>query len=124
MPIRFAPKAKMRSQACETDPGCGRRRVVRSHSGINALSRQGRLLKGLAAISAPNRRLGRQPDRRGSFFTGVTQQRRPVFAGADAAEILRMAFRKVRTTHPFHVDALWWFARPPALHLDAAAGRL
>lgn len=40
------------------------------------------------------------------FFTVVTEQRRPLFASADAVESLRMAFRAVRSTRPFEVDAM------------------
>ena len=40
------------------------------------------------------------------FFTVVTEQRRPLFASADAVEGLRMAFRAVRSTRPFEVDAM------------------
>ena len=39
------------------------------------------------------------------FFTVVTEQRRPLVASADAVEGLRMAFRRVRSTRPFEVDA-------------------
>lgn len=40
------------------------------------------------------------------FFTVVTEQRRPVLASAEAVEVLRMAFRAVRSTRPFEVDAM------------------
>ncbi|MFH0340914.1 MAG: transposase [Chromatiales bacterium] len=39
------------------------------------------------------------------FFTVVTEQRRTLFASADAVEGLRKAFR-VRSTRPFEVDAM------------------
>ncbi len=40
------------------------------------------------------------------FFTLVTEQRRPLFASAEAVDILRMAFRVVRSAHPFELDAM------------------
>ncbi len=40
------------------------------------------------------------------FFTVVTEKRRPLFAGTDAVDVLRMAFRAVRSTRPFEVDAM------------------
>ncbi|MGH2760970.1 MAG: REP-associated tyrosine transposase, partial [Actinomycetota bacterium] len=40
------------------------------------------------------------------FFTVVTEQRRPLFASEDAVEVLRMAFRAVRSNRPFEVDAM------------------
>ena len=40
------------------------------------------------------------------FFTVVTENRRPLFAGAAAVEGLRMAFRSVRSARPFDVDAM------------------
>ncbi len=40
------------------------------------------------------------------FFTLVTAQRRPLLASADAIEVLRAAFRAVRSTRPFEVDAI------------------
>ena len=40
------------------------------------------------------------------FFTLVTERRRPILATAAAVEILRAAFRAVRKTRPFEVDAI------------------
>jgi putative transposase len=40
------------------------------------------------------------------FFTVVTATRRPLLASAEAAEVLRMAFRVVRAKRPFEVDAM------------------
>ena len=40
------------------------------------------------------------------FFTAVTELRRPLFASADAVGVLRTAFRAVRATRPFEVDAI------------------
>jgi putative transposase len=40
------------------------------------------------------------------FFTVVTEKRRPLFASADAVEVLRMAFRMIRSTRPFEIDAI------------------
>jgi len=40
------------------------------------------------------------------FFTVATEKRRPVFASAESVEVLRMAFRVVRSTRPFEVDAM------------------
>jgi putative transposase len=40
------------------------------------------------------------------FFTVVTEGRRPLFASADAVEVLRNAFRAVRLLRPFNVDAM------------------
>ena len=40
------------------------------------------------------------------FFTLVTEQRRPLLASAEAVDILRMAFRVVRSAHPFELDAM------------------
>ncbi|MBI3773509.1 MAG: transposase [Gammaproteobacteria bacterium] len=40
------------------------------------------------------------------FFTVVTEQRRPLLVSPEAVNILRMAFRVVRSTHPFEVDAI------------------
>jgi putative transposase len=40
------------------------------------------------------------------FFTLVTAQRRPLLASADAIAVLRTAFRTVRSTRPFKVDAI------------------
>jgi putative transposase len=48
------------------------------------------------------------------FFTVVTYQRRPIFATADAVEILRQAFRAVRKTRPFEINA--FVAMPDHLH--------
>jgi putative transposase len=40
------------------------------------------------------------------FFTVVTEKRRPLFASAESVDVLRMAFRAVRKTRPFDVDAM------------------
>jgi putative transposase len=40
------------------------------------------------------------------FFTLVTEKRRPILASADAADVLREAFRAVRLVRPFEVDAI------------------
>ncbi|WP_337289031.1 transposase [Candidatus Methylomirabilis sp.] len=40
------------------------------------------------------------------FFTVVTEQRRPLLASADAVGVLRAAFRAVRASRPFDVDAI------------------
>ena len=48
------------------------------------------------------------------FFTLVTQQRRPVFASAEAVETLRGAFRAVRASRPFEIDAM--VVMPDHLH--------
>ena len=40
------------------------------------------------------------------FFTLVTERRRPILASASAVEVLRNAFRAVRNTRPFEVDAI------------------
>ena len=48
------------------------------------------------------------------FFTLVTEGRRPVFASAAAVELLRSAFRSVRHTRPFEMDAM--VVMPDHLH--------
>ncbi len=40
------------------------------------------------------------------FFTLVTWQRKPIFDNADAVNILRNAFRAVRATRSFEIDAI------------------
>jgi putative transposase len=40
------------------------------------------------------------------FFTVVTEERRPVLTSAEAVEVLRAAFRAVRATRPFELDAM------------------
>lgn len=40
------------------------------------------------------------------FFTVVTEKRRPLLASAQSVDILRNAFRTVRSTRPFAVDAM------------------
>ena len=40
------------------------------------------------------------------FFTLVTEKRRPLFASAEAVAVLREAFRTVRSTRPFELDAI------------------
>jgi len=40
------------------------------------------------------------------FFTVVTEGRRPILASAEAVEVLRNAFRVVRQSRPFEIDAI------------------
>ena len=40
------------------------------------------------------------------FFTVVTEKRQPLFVSAGTVKVLRMAFRAVRATRPFEVDAM------------------
>jgi REP-associated tyrosine transposase len=40
------------------------------------------------------------------FFTLVMQGRRPVFTSAESVDVLRVAFRSVRSTRPFELDAM------------------
>ena len=40
------------------------------------------------------------------FFTVVTEQRQPVFASPETVDILRQAFRTVRSSRPFEVAAM------------------
>lgn len=40
------------------------------------------------------------------FFTLVTEKRRPLFAAAEAVDILRQAFRTVKADRPFEIDAI------------------
>jgi putative transposase len=40
------------------------------------------------------------------FFTVVTEKRRPLFTSAEAVATLRMAFRVVRSTRPFNLEAV------------------
>ena len=40
------------------------------------------------------------------FFTLVTEKRRHLFASADAVDVLLCAFRSVRSTRPFVLDAI------------------
>ena len=40
------------------------------------------------------------------FFTVVTHDRRPILESAEAVDALRAAFRKVRQTRPFEIDAM------------------
>jgi putative transposase len=40
------------------------------------------------------------------FFTLVTEGRRPILASTAAVDVLRSAFRNVRSTRPFAVDAI------------------
>lgn len=40
------------------------------------------------------------------FFTVVTERRRPLLASADSVELLREAFRRVRSKRPFKIDAM------------------
>ena len=48
------------------------------------------------------------------FFTLVTERRRPVFAADDAVAVLRDAFRSVRRSRPFGIDAI--VVMPDHLH--------
>jgi len=48
------------------------------------------------------------------FFTLVTHRRRPVFADAQAVEVLRSAYRNVRHLRPFDNDAI--VVLPDRLH--------
>ena len=40
------------------------------------------------------------------FFTVVTHRRRPLFSSPDAVDVLRRAFRNVRATRPFRLEAM------------------
>ena len=40
------------------------------------------------------------------FFTVVTLNRAPIFTSEDRVEVLRQAFRKVKATRPFEIDAM------------------
>ncbi|MBS0506816.1 MAG: transposase [Proteobacteria bacterium] len=40
------------------------------------------------------------------FFTVVTHDRRPILESAQAVDLLRAAFRSVRQSRPFHIDAM------------------
>ena len=40
------------------------------------------------------------------FFTLVMEGRRPIFASAEAVDVLREAFRSVRLSRPFELDAM------------------
>ncbi|HBG06205.1 MAG TPA: transposase [Geobacter sp.] len=48
------------------------------------------------------------------FFTVVTEGRRPILASAEVVEVLRGAFRSVRETHSFQIDAM--VVMPDHLH--------
>ena len=48
------------------------------------------------------------------FFTLVTEGRRPVFSSAESVEVLRDAFRTVRKSRPFEIDAM--VVMPDHLH--------
>ena len=48
------------------------------------------------------------------FFTVVTEKRRPVFNNAAMVEVLRDAFRNVRKSRPFEIDAM--VVMPDHLH--------
>jgi len=48
------------------------------------------------------------------FFTLVTHKRRPVFAHPETVEVLRNAFRTVRASRPFEIDAM--VVMPDHLH--------
>ncbi len=48
------------------------------------------------------------------FFTVVTEGRRPVFATAHAVDVLREAFKTVRRSRPFEIDAM--VVMPDHLH--------
>lgn len=40
------------------------------------------------------------------FFTLVTEKRRPIFASSEAVDVLRQAFRTVKSNRPFELDAI------------------
>ncbi|MBI4793265.1 MAG: transposase [Deltaproteobacteria bacterium] len=40
------------------------------------------------------------------FFTLVTEKRRPLLASAEAVDVLRQAFRTVKASRPFELDAI------------------
>ena len=40
------------------------------------------------------------------FFTVVTERRRPIFNDPAAVDLLRAAFRRVVSDHPFTIDAI------------------
>jgi putative transposase len=48
------------------------------------------------------------------FFTLVTEKRRPIMASAESVEALRRAFRNVRQSRPFEIDAM--VVMPDHLH--------
>ena len=48
------------------------------------------------------------------FFTLVTDHRRPILASAEAVDVLRNAFRSVRQSRPFEIDAI--VVMPDHLH--------
>ena len=48
------------------------------------------------------------------FFTLVTEGRRPILAAAEVVEVLRGAFRAVRLSRPFEIDAI--VVMPDHLH--------
>ena len=48
------------------------------------------------------------------FFTVVTYRRRPVLASVEAVDVLREAFRSVRRSRPFEIDAI--VVMPDHLH--------
>ena len=48
------------------------------------------------------------------FFTLVTEKRRPLFRSADAVDTLRQAFRVVRSSRPYELDAI--VVMPDHLH--------
>ncbi|QIL43939.1 transposase [Acidovorax sp. HDW3] len=48
------------------------------------------------------------------FFTVVTEGRRPVFAAAENVQVLRTAFKQVRATRPFTIEAI--IVLPDHLH--------
>ncbi len=48
------------------------------------------------------------------FFTVVTEGRRPVFVSDDVVEVLRCAFRSVRKSRPFQIEAM--VVMPDHLH--------
>lgn len=48
------------------------------------------------------------------FFTVVTYRRRPILASVEAVDVLREAFRSVRRSRPFEIDAI--VVMPDHLH--------
>ncbi len=57
------------------------------------------------------------------FFTVVTFRRRKFLCEPGNVELLRTAFRTVKSAHPFTIGALCVVAGTPTLRLDIAVGR-
>ena len=58
------------------------------------------------------------------FFTLVTEKWRPIFVSTEAVDVLRSAFRSVRASRPFVLDAMVALPDHLHLHLDVAAGTM